>query len=229
MQWMPTLSGRCRPAGALGLESGTAPLPLQTVSAHQHSSDQNASGPVAQSTVLGRLRASPHRRVDRPSGRSALRSQQKPRFPLASPFLARDDNPVIVVQDRAGHHADFQLEKINAETVIAVLKPLVSPDAVLCSDGAGVYASFSKEQGVTHQVVHNRQGERVVGAYHIQHVNGYHHRLKEWMERFHGVATHYLKNYLGWRRMLERYGRGVNIKACLHEALGHPMQHVIGT
>ncbi|MFM5627372.1 IS1595 family transposase, partial [Aeromonas veronii] len=114
-------------------------------------------------------------------------------------------------------------------TVIAVLKPLVSPDAVLCSDGAGVYACFSKEQGITHQVVRNRQGERVVGAYHIQHVNGYHHRLKEWMERFHGVATHYLKNYLGWRRMLERYGKGVNIKACLHEALGRPMQHVIGT
>lgn len=66
--------------------------------------------------------------------------------------------PVMVVQDRAGHHADFQLEKINAEVVIAVLKPLVSPDAVLCSDGAGVYACFSKEQGVTHQVVHNRQG-----------------------------------------------------------------------
>ncbi|MGY4024341.1 IS1595 family transposase, partial [Aeromonas sobria] len=37
--------------------------------------------------------------------------------------------PVIVVQDRAGHHADFQLEHMNAETVIAVLKPLVSPDA----------------------------------------------------------------------------------------------------
>ncbi|TNJ20762.1 IS1595 family transposase, partial [Aeromonas sobria] len=98
-----------------------------------------------------------------------------------------------------------------------------------CSDGAGVYASFSKVQGVTHQVVRNRQGERVAGAYHIQHVNGYHRRLKEWMERFHGVATHYLRNYLGWRRMLERYGKGVNIKACLHEALGHPMQHVIGT
>ncbi|MFM5272724.1 IS1595 family transposase, partial [Aeromonas veronii] len=40
---------------------------------------------------------------------------------------------------------------------------------------------------------------------------------------------HYLKNYLGWRRMLERYGSGVNIKACLHEALGRSMQHVIGT
>lgn len=118
---------------------------------------------------------------------------------------------------------------MNAETVIAVLTPLVSSDAVLCSDGSGVYASFSKAQGVTHQVVRNRQGERVVGAYHIQHVNGYHRRLKEWMERFHGVATHYLRNYLGWRRMLERYGREVNVPRCLHEALGRPMQHVIGT
>lgn len=137
--------------------------------------------------------------------------------------------PVMVVQDRAGHHADFQLEKMDANAVIAALKPLISADAVLCSDGAGVYARFSKEQGVTHKVVRNRQGERVMGAYHIQHVNGYHRRLKEWMARFHGVATRYLKNYLGWRRMLERYGKAVSIKACLHEALGHPMQHVIGT
>ncbi len=134
----------------------------------------------------------------------------------------------MVIHDLAGHYADFQLEQMNTERVITVLKPLVSADAVLCSDGAGVYASFSQAHGVTHQVVHNRQGERVVGPYHIQHLHGYHHRLKEWIERFHDVATHYLKNYLGCRRMQERYGKGVNIKACLHEALGHPMQHAIG-
>lgn len=89
---------------------------------------------------------------------------------------------------------------------------------MLCSDGTGVYASFSTLQGVTHQVVRNRQGERVIGAHHIQNVNRYHRRLKECMERFHGVATHYLRNYLGWRRMLERYGKGVGIRDCLHEA-----------
>ena len=138
--------------------------------------------------------------------------------------------PVVVVQDREGHLADFQLEQLDARHVKAVLAPLVDKDAVLCSDGAGVYASFARSQGLSHQVLHNRAGQRVIsGAYHIQHVNGYHRRLKEWMERFHGVATSYLKNYLGWRRMLERYGRGVNIKLCLHEALGRPMQHVIGT
>lgn len=122
----------------------------------------------------------------------------------------------MVVQDRAGHLADFQLERLDARTVRRVLQPLIAPDAVLCSDGAGVYTSFSQRQGITHQVVHNRIGERIVGAYHIQHVNGYHRRLKEWMQRFHGVATRYLRNYLGWRRMLERYGRKADIPiACM--------------
>ena len=73
----------------------------------------------------------------------------------------------MVVQDRAGHLADFQSERLDAKTAQRALKPLIAPDAVLCSDGAGVYASFSRRQGITHQVVHNRPGERVVGAYHI--------------------------------------------------------------
>ena len=59
------------------------------------------------------------------------------------------------VQDRAGHQADFQLERLDAQTVKAVLQPLIAPDAVLCSDGAGVYASFSQARGITHQVVYN--------------------------------------------------------------------------
>ena len=132
--------------------------------------------------------------------------------------------PVVVVQDREDHLADFQLAQLDAKHVKAVLAPLVDKDAVLCSDGAGMYASFARSQGLSHQVLHNRVGQRVIaGAYHTQHVNGYHHRLKEWMERFHGVATSYLKNYLGWCRMLELYGRGVNIRLCLHEALERTM------
>jgi NADPH-dependent 7-cyano-7-deazaguanine reductase QueF len=39
----------------------------------------------------------------------------------------------------------------------------------------------------------------------VQHVNAYHKRLKKWMERFQGVATKYLDNYLFWFRTLERY------------------------
>ena len=30
--------------------------------------------------------------------------------------------------------------------------------------------------------------------------------LKEWLRRFKGVATYFLPNYLGWRRMIVREG-----------------------
>ncbi len=39
--------------------------------------------------------------------------------------------------------------------------------------------------------------------YHIQHVNAFHSRLKRWMDRFQGVATKYMDNYMFWFRFLE--------------------------
>jgi hypothetical protein len=44
-------------------------------------------------------------------------------------------------------------------------------------------------------------------VYHIQNVNSYDSRLKNWMIRFNCVATKYLENYLGWRRELEGCGQ----------------------
>jgi hypothetical protein len=34
-------------------------------------------------------------------------------------------------------------------------------------------------------------------------VNAFHSRLKNWMERFKGVATKYLDNYLTWFRFFD--------------------------
>jgi hypothetical protein len=48
-------------------------------------------------------------------------------------------------------------------------------------------------------------GVRVNGAFHVQNVNAYDSRLHRWLARFHGVATHYLPNYLGWRRTLDTH------------------------
>jgi transposase-like protein len=141
-----------------------------------------------------------------------------------------DQIPVLVVRDREGHTADFQLEKLDGIHVSAVLKPLVDKAAVLCTDGAAVYAAFARSTGITHKVVHARSGLRVQeAAFHIQNVNAYHSRLKGWMLRFHGVATKYLVNYLGWRRMLERYRQAIQPSHCLQEAVGRPMQHITGT
>lgn len=142
----------------------------------------------------------------------------------------KDQIPVMVVRDREGHTADFKLAKLDGKHVREALLPLIDPESVLCSDGAAVYAYFARTQGITHHIVHARPGQRVrQGAFHIQNVNAYHSRLKSWMTRFHGVATRYLPNYLGWRRMLERYQQGIRPDHCIQEAVGRTMQHAIGT
>jgi hypothetical protein len=43
----------------------------------------------------------------------------------------------------------------------------------------------------------------VRGAIHVQNVNAYHQRFRSWLSRFHGVASRYLPNYLGWRWALD--------------------------
>ena len=60
----------------------------------------------------------------------------------------------------------------------------------------------------------------LAGVYHIQNANAYHSRLKEWMRRFHGVATKYLDHYLGWRRMIETFGEHLNSALWLTLSIG---------
>jgi hypothetical protein len=55
---------------------------------------------------------------------------------------------------------------------------------------------------------------------HCRGVRGYVTRLECWMQRFHGVSTHYLANYLGWRRLLERCAGLASPRYWLRLALG---------
>lgn len=137
-----------------------------------------------------------------------------------------DHVPVLVVRDRSGAAADVILAKLDAPHVRHVLEPLLDPEAVLCTDGASVYRTYAKATGIAHQALPLR-GPRVRGAFHIQHVNAYDSRLKNWMRRFHGVATRYLDQYLGWRRLLERYPEKLTPQAYLMEAWRD--QHLTGT
>lgn len=128
---------------------------------------------------------------------------------------------VLVVRDRDGATADFRLTGVSATEIEPVLRPLLAADVILCTDGAAAYTVIAKNLGVEHHPVNLAQGVHVRrGAYHIQNVNAYDSRLKQWLARFHGVATDYLESYLGWRRMLERFGTNILPGMCLRAALG---------
>ena len=125
------------------------------------------------------------------------------------------------------------LAHANTQAVRAVLEPILDPDAVLCSDGSAVYDALAKQLHIAHQPVNLSAGIRVVdNAFHLQNVNAYDSRLKGWMSRFHGVATKYLPNYLGWRRCLERFSGILTPELFLGQAFGAPSardQHLTQT
>jgi hypothetical protein len=74
-------------------------------------------------------------------------------------------------------------------------------------DGGRAIAAFARKAGIPFHAV-PAPGKPTAEAphLHINNVNAYHSRLKQWRPRFNGVATKNLPNDLGWRRALEAWG-----------------------
>ena len=119
--------------------------------------------------------------------------------------LSKEQIPVLIVRDREGHTTDAVLKSANTEEINRVIFPLIEDDVLICSDGSRIYKVFTKMHKLTHKIINASAGEHIIeGAYHIQNVNAYDSRLKNWMRHFNGIATKYLESYLGWMRMLDR-------------------------
>jgi transposase-like protein len=138
------------------------------------------------------------------------------------PGISDEQICVLVARDRAGQTLDFVAGNgpLTKARLTAALKPALAADALLVSDGNPTYTAFCEAEGFSHEAVNLSQGQRVNGAYHVQNVNAYHSRFKLWLVRFHGVATHYLPNYLGWRRAFEQH-RQIAPETLLNAALGN--------
>lgn len=112
---------------------------------------------------------------------------------------------VLVARDRTGQTLDFVTGKgpVTKAQLRTCLSPVQDDDVLLVSDANATYRYFAADAGITHESVNLSAGIRVNRAFHVQNVNAYHSRLHQWLARFHGVATRYLPNYLGWRRALD--------------------------
>jgi transposase-like protein len=128
---------------------------------------------------------------------------------------------VLVARDRTGQTFDFITGRgpVSKRQLHRCLPPVLAEDVLLVSDANAAYRYFAREAGISHEAVNLRAGVRVRGAVHVQNVNAYHSRFREWLQRFHGVATHYLSNYLGWRWAVDM-NRINSSDALLRTALG---------
>jgi hypothetical protein len=89
--------------------------------------------------------------------------------------------------------------RIVKPKVDALIGSKLSKENVIVTDAWRAYKTSAKEKGLEHYCIKSDGGKHVIkGLYHIQNVNGLHSRLKQWIDRFKGVATKYLDNYLAW-------------------------------
>jgi transposase-like protein len=135
--------------------------------------------------------------------------------------LSAEQIPVIVARDRQGATTDAVLAKLNRASIAAALNGVVTPANEFCCDGGTAIVAFARRAGIAAHVLPmpGKPNPRAPD-FHLNNVNAYHGRLKEWLRRFHGVATKNLPNYLGWRRTLEALGQTITSSAMLLGAIG---------
>lgn len=123
--------------------------------------------------------------------------------------ISNDQVAVIVTQDR----------KLNLDLTVATMGRLKKIDiqnavgnrikankTILCSDAHVSYKGFAIDNQIEHHSLKASIKQRVKNKiYHIQHVNSTHNRVKKWIDnRFWGVSTKYLQQYLNWYRIKEK-------------------------
>ncbi|TWI67639.1 transposase-like protein [Pseudoduganella lurida] len=137
------------------------------------------------------------RTLDRPARRRGGKATRR--------GIGREHDCILVACDRGTTTHEFVTGRgqVTTELLMVHLLPVLVPDVILISDSAKAYQAFAQRAGLTHETINLRAGVRARGAFHLQHVNGWHSRFKTWLRRFNGVASRYLANYTGWRRVLD--------------------------
>ena len=123
------------------------------------------------------------------------------------PGLHQDNIPILVARDRTGATFDAVLAQVDSGAIGTALAGVVTPSNHLVGDGGKAIAAFARKAKIPFHAV-PAPGKPTAEAphLHINNVNAYHGRLKQWLARFNGVATKNLPNYLGSRRALEAWG-----------------------
>jgi transposase-like protein len=121
--------------------------------------------------------------------------------------LSAEQIAVLVARDRSGRTTDAILARHDRASITAALGGVVTAANQLCCDGGKQIVGFARRAEIPCCILPKPGGPMPAAPeLHINNINAYHGRLKEWLRPFHGVATAYLENYLGWRRTIEAIG-----------------------
>src|SRR5271165_2973219 len=138
------------------------------------------------------------------------------------PGTYQDNIPVLVARDRMGATFDAVLPQADSASIGAALAGVVTCENHLVGDGGRAIAAFARKAKIPfHAVPSPGKPTPEAPHLHINNVNAYHSRLKQWLSRFNGVATKNLPNYLGWRRALEAWADQTTPQNWIKSAIGN--------
>jgi len=113
----------------------------------------------------------------------------------------------VVSRDRDGN-VDMKIAtrgRISKKDLDRVFEDKIEQETILCTDSHHSYSAFARSKELNHQKIKVNKGQYVKDqVFHVQNVNNLAKRLKQWMNRFNGVSTKYLQNYLNWFLVLEK-------------------------
>lgn len=134
------------------------------------------------------------------------RSSHKRGYKNSHNKFSREHVCVLFCRDRNSNTLDKVVESFKSKYLGYTLATVISPDVLFCSDEKSVYKDFTNSHHIRHGCLNISAGQKVVKEIvHIKNVDLYQKRLREWIYRFHGVATKYLENYLSWFRELDEF------------------------
>ena len=112
--------------------------------------------------------------------------------------------PCAVDHTGTSYSKPAKLGKVSSECISNVFDGIISPRATLCTDNEKAYLRFSLDRKINlvQMETDKRTTQKDGKEYGIQRINAYHSNLKGFIQRFHGVSTKYLGNYLTWNNLL---------------------------
>ena len=129
-----------------------------------------------------------------PEGRMAHRRGEKAK----KRGLSKEQVCVACGLDRQGSVLSkiSNLGKVSSADLVRVYSGKVEKDSIFCTDSEKAYVRFAVQKG--YKLIQIERGKHRLGVYHINHVNAFHNNLKRFIDKFRGISTKYLDNYLTW-------------------------------
>lgn len=129
-----------------------------------------------------------------PEGRLAHRRGEK----AGKRGLSKEQVCVACGLDRQGAVLSkiSNLGKVSSADLVRVYSGKVEKDSIFCTDSEKAYKRFAAQKG--YRLIQLESGKHRLCVYHINNVNAFHNNLKRFMDKFRGVSTKHLDNYLIW-------------------------------